>query len=80
MNEDTQLTLGNQTVEHVALSIEGKRPRLQDRIDEMRKTVASLLLIEMKQVGITVSIGDGLTDIGCGEGLQCSCVLTTRDR
>lgn len=69
-------TLDGATIEHVALAIEGKRPRLQDRVDEMRKAVSDLLKIDMKQVGITVSTGDGLTDVGCGDGLQCFCALT----
>ena len=71
-------TLKGQTIQHVALSIEGKRPRLQERIDEMRKTIAKLLHIDMSQVGITVSTGDGLTDVGCGDGLQCSCIITVQ--
>lgn len=69
-------TLGGETIQHVALAIEGKRPRLQDRIDEMREAIADLLQIEVKRVGITVSSGDGLTDVGCGDGLQCFCALT----
>lgn len=70
-------TLGNQKITHVALSIEGKRPRLQDRIDEMREVVAALLKITIDQVGVTVSTGDGLSDVGCGDGLACICCLTT---
>ena len=70
-------TLQEQRIEHVALSIEGKRPRFQKRVDEMRKNVASILKISTDQVGLTVTSGDGLTDFGCGEGLQCFCILTT---
>lgn len=63
---------------HVALSIEAKRPRMQARVDAMRKSVASTMNIKIDQVGITVTSGDGLTDFGCGEGGQCFCVLTVR--
>lgn len=70
-------TLSPKRIEHVALSIEGKRPRLQPRLQEMRQSVASSLHIELAQVGITATSGDGLTDFGCGEGLQCLCILTT---
>lgn len=72
-------TLGKQQVEHVALTIEGKRPRLQKRIDEMRESVARVMQLEISQVGLTVTSGDGLTDFGCGDGLQCFCVLTTME-
>jgi len=70
-------TLQEQRIEHISLSIEGKRPRFQKRVDEMRKNIASILKIAIDQVGLTVTSGDGLTDFGCGEGLQCLCLLTT---
>lgn len=70
-------TLDGQVIVHVAISIEGKRPSFQARSDEMRKVVAKLLDLEFAQVGITFTSGDGLTDFGCGEGLQCFCIVTT---
>jgi len=73
-------TLNGQIIEHVAFSIEAKRPRLQARIDELRENVARVLKIQKKQVGITATSGDGLTDFGCGDGLQCFCILTTREK
>jgi 2-C-methyl-D-erythritol 2,4-cyclodiphosphate synthase len=75
--EKALATLGAQSIQHVALSIEGKRPRFQKRIDSMRQNIASVLGVQLDQVGLTVTSGDGLTDFGCGEGLQCFCVLTT---
>ena len=77
--ERALLTLGKQRIEHVALTIEGKRPRFQKRVDEMRQKVASVLKIRIDQVGLTVTSGDGLTDFGCGDGLQCFCILTTTE-
>lgn len=70
-------TLRKQEIQHIALTIEGKRPRLQSRIDEMRQSIAKVMQLEISQVGITVTSGDGLTDFGCGDGLQCFCILTT---
>ena len=70
-------TLAPQEIQHVALTIEGKRPRMQKRFDEMRAQVAKVLGISVTQVGLTVTSGDGLTDFGCGDGLQCFCILTT---
>lgn len=72
-------TLGKKNIEHVALTIEGKRPRLQDRNLEMRQNIADVLKIGLDQVGLTATSGDGLTDFGCGEGLQCFCVLTVSE-
>ena len=70
-------TLGKQKIVHVALALEAKRPHFQERIDAMRERVASVLKIQKTQVGITATSGDGLTDFGCGDGLQCFCILTT---
>ena len=57
-------TLHRQTIVHVAISIEGKRPRFQKRIDKMRQSIAQLLKINPSQVGITATSGDGLTSFG----------------
>ena len=75
--EKAMESLGVIKVQHVALTIEGKRPRMQSRIDDMRKKIASVMKLSLSQVGITVTSGDGLTDFGCGDGLQCFCILTT---
>lgn len=70
-------TLGKQKIQHVALSVEGKRPKLQPKIEEIRQNIANILQFEIDQVGLTVTSGDGLTDFGCGDGLQCICIITT---
>ena len=70
-------TLGKQKIVHVALTIEGKRPRFEEKIPAMRRKIAHVMKISDKQVGITATTGDGLTDFGCGDGLQCFCVLST---
>lgn len=69
-------TLGRQKIVHAALSIEGKRPRFEEKIPMMRRQIAQILNVSEKQVGITATSGDGLTDFGCGDGLQCFCILT----
>lgn len=75
--EKAMETLGKQKIVHVSLAIEAKRPRLQKRTEEMRAKVAHVLNLSIEQVGITSTSGDGLTDFGCGDGLQCFCILTT---
>jgi len=71
-------TLGPQKIEHVAISIEGKRPRLEKHMIEMRHKIASLMNIDFSQVGITAFSGDGLTECSLGEGVECTCVITSR--
>ncbi len=69
-------TLLEYNIEHVALTIEGKRPKFQKKAEEVRKCVASLLSVDMSQVGITFTSGDGLTSFGRGEGLMCYAILS----
>lgn len=74
--EKAMETVTGFTIEHLALTIEGKRPRFQHKIYEMRSKVAQVMNIDIDRVGLTVTSGDGLTDFGCGDGLQCFCILT----
>jgi len=64
---------------HVALTLEGKKPRFQEKIEAMRLSVAENLHIDISQVGITATSGDGLSDFGCGEGVQCFCILSVME-
>ena len=70
-------TLGRQKIVHLALAIEGKRPRIDDRIEPIRRKIAQVLSLRVSQVGLTVTSGDGLTDFACGDGIQCFATLTT---
>lgn len=72
-------TLGRQKIVHVAISIEGKRPQFESKIEAMRRKIAKALSIQMSQVGISTTTGDGLTDFGCGDGLQCFALITTSE-
>ncbi|HSX25915.1 MAG TPA: 2-C-methyl-D-erythritol 2,4-cyclodiphosphate synthase [Chlamydiales bacterium] len=70
-------SLGRQKIVHIALTIEGKRPYFEEKIEAMRKKIAHVVGIRPGQVGITATSGDGLTDFGCGDGLQCFCIMNT---
>jgi 2-C-methyl-D-erythritol 2,4-cyclodiphosphate synthase len=65
-------------IEHIALSIKAKKPRVQNRLEEMREKIASLLQINPDQVGITATTGSGLSEVGLGEGVECLCIITAR--
>lgn len=72
-------TLRDGHITHVALSVEAKRPRLEKYIPAIRASVAKLLGLEVSQIGMTCTSGDGLTDFGRGEGLQCFCIVSLVD-
>lgn len=68
-----------QRVSHLAITIEGKRPKLLPRLPAMRKNIAEILRIPLDSINITATSGEGLTSMGLGEGVQCFCVLTVME-
>ncbi len=77
--EKALATLGNQKITHVAISIEAARPKLFSQREALRANIARVLKIDISQVGLTATSGEGLTDFGCGDGLQCFCIVTTEE-
>ncbi len=72
-------TLGKQQVTHVAISIEGKRPHFKKHLLKMRANIARIMKLDISQIGITATSGEGLTDFGCGDGVQCFAIVTTEE-
>jgi 2-C-methyl-D-erythritol 2,4-cyclodiphosphate synthase len=72
-------TLQLQTISHIAITLEGKRPNFSKKIPQMRANIAKICGINLNQVGITATSGEGLTDFGCGEGVQAFCIITTME-
>jgi 2-C-methyl-D-erythritol 2,4-cyclodiphosphate synthase len=75
--EEALKTLGNQTITHVAITVEAKRPKFLNKIPELKASIANAMQLDPSQVGLTATSGEGLTDFGLGEGLQCFCIITT---
>ncbi len=73
---EAKKTLKERKILHIAISIEGKRPRMQLALKKMRKNIAEILEIEISEVGITCTSGNELGDFGRGVGVQCFCILT----
>lgn len=72
-------TLGNQRVTHVAVTIEAKKPKFKNRLIEMRQNIARIMCLDPSQIGITATSGEGLTDFGCGDGVQAFAIVTTEE-
>lgn len=71
--------LGPQKIVHISVTIEAKKPKFKDAILPMRQNIARILELDVAQVGITATSGEGLTDFGCGDGVQCFAVVTTEE-
>jgi len=61
---------------HVSISIEAKRPHLAKFIPQIKQSIASLLSLEERSVGLTATTGEGLTAFGRGEGIQAFVIVS----
>jgi len=61
---------------HCAISIECLEPKLSPHIDRMKERIAALLNLEKKEVGITATTGEGLTEFGKGNGVQVFVIIS----
>ncbi len=77
--EEALKTLGEQRITHVAITLEALRPKLSGKIPAMRANIARIMKLDLSQVGITATTGEGLTDFGLGRGMQCFCIITTME-
>lgn len=69
--------LKKQNISHVAITVEAKKPVFKDKVDLIRANVARVLEISLEDVGMTATTGEGLTEFGCGVGIQCIAIITT---
>lgn len=61
---------------HLSLSLEGQRPRIAERSDEICQSLAALLGLSPDEVALTATSGEGLTAFGRGEGIQVLALLS----
>ena len=62
---------------HISISIECKVPKINPKIEEMRKNIAKVLNIDEQSVGITATSGEELTEFGKGNGISVFACVTT---
>lgn len=61
---------------HVSISIECLQPKITPKIEAMKNNIGQLLGLGTKDIGITATTGEGLTDFGKGLGVQALVILT----
>ncbi len=73
---EAKKSLGDNKIAHVAITIEGRRPRMQASLRQMRENIATILDLNISAVGITCTSGNNLGDFGKGLGIESYCILT----
>ena len=63
-------------IEHIAISIECLVPKITPKMQALKSNIADLTNIEISNVGITATTGEGLSAFGKGEGIQVLTIIT----
>ncbi|ANH78342.1 2-C-methyl-D-erythritol 2,4-cyclodiphosphate synthase [Candidatus Chlamydia sanziniae] len=79
LDEALKSLMPHQKISHLAITIEGSRPKFLPKLAALRQSIANALEIPWNAVGITATSGEGLSDFGCGDGIQCFCILTVME-
>ncbi|MDO4938594.1 MAG: 2-C-methyl-D-erythritol 2,4-cyclodiphosphate synthase [Lachnospiraceae bacterium] len=68
------------SIENIDATVIAQRPKLAGYIDQMRKTIADTLEIDVNQVSVKATTEEGLGFTGSGEGIaaQAVCLITDR--
>lgn len=71
-----KLNQKNMKINNVSISIEARKPRLDNCTDKIIESLSKTLDLEKDRIGITCTSGEGLTAFGRGEGMQCFVVVS----
>ena len=63
-------------ISNVAIMLEGKKPNIDEHIENIKSKLSKILKIKAENIGIAATSGDELTDFGKGLGMQCFVVVT----
>jgi 2-C-methyl-D-erythritol 2,4-cyclodiphosphate synthase len=69
-------SLGVWQLTHVSIVLECKRPPIDPKVPELRKSISKLLGLEISDVCITATSGERLSDVGRGLGIHTSAIVT----
>lgn len=57
-----------------------ERPRLAERLDEMRERIAAVMGVDRSRVNVKATTNEGIGDIGRGEGIAALAIASLYDR
>ena len=63
---------------HLSISIECSVPKMMPYRQEICENIANLCQINLSDVGLTATTGEGLTEFGKGKGICCRCLATAQ--
>jgi 2-C-methyl-D-erythritol 2,4-cyclodiphosphate synthase len=67
-------------VVNVDATVIAERPRLAERLDEMRERIAAVMGVDRSRVNVKATTNEGIGDIGRGEGIAALAIASLYDR
>lgn len=74
--EDLHADRRDWEIHHIAISLEGAKPKLLPLQEKIRDSIAGLMGLQADQVGITATTGEDLTAFGQGQGMRCTLIIS----
>ncbi|MDA9317307.1 2-C-methyl-D-erythritol 2,4-cyclodiphosphate synthase [Puniceicoccaceae bacterium] len=68
--------LGDWQISHLSIALECLRPKIDPKVPAIRESLAQLLSINVADICITATTGEGLNDCGRGFGIHATAVIT----
>ena len=69
-------SLGDWRISHLSVALECSRPMIDPKVPALRNSLASLLGVQIEDVCITATSGEGLSDCGRGQGINATAIIT----
>lgn len=63
-------------ISHLSIALECLRPKIDPKVPALRESLAQLLSVNIADVCITATTGEGLNDCGRGLGIHVTAVIT----
>lgn len=63
-------------INNLGVMIEAKKPRIEPKVDLMKKSLSQLLELDEQRISITATSGEGLTEFGKGNGIQALTIVS----
>lgn len=69
-------SLGDWRISHLSVALECSRPMIDPKVPALRNSLASLLGVQIEDICVTATSGEGLSDCGRGQGISATAIVT----
>jgi len=63
-------------INNISISLEAGQPTLESHCNAIKKSLADMLILDVSQIGISITSGNGLTLYSEGKGICCRCIVS----